>query len=167
MTYQKTKPGYLENRAGQRIPLSHNLAHVNRFVHSDNVRFEDLQKLAIDLSQELSEVRQVASDASDLIDQFKKLNYRQLLSVRKSLCQVLREKDDEPRVDLWMISDESDDIACYTSDQYQQACDKMVSLILDEAKSNPDSSMQFHLEKRKVRASEVNSFMEINDSDYQ
>ena len=162
MTLYKSEPCYSEDESGERTPLSHSLLHVNKFIHDDAVRFEDLQKLSFDLVSELSELKTFVTDADDLINRLRKLNYRQLLSVRESLGSILREKDTEPRVALWIVSDESDDIACYPLDQHQKACDKMASLIYAEAKHNPDTAMQFHLEQRKVRESEVALFMEIN-----
>ena len=162
MTLYKSEPSYSEDESGERTPLSHSLLHVNKFIHDDSIRFEDLQKLSFDLVSELSELKAFVTDADDLINRLRKLNYRQLLSVRQSLGSILREKDDEPRVILWIVSNESDDLACYPHYQHQQACDKMASLIFAEAKHNPDAPMQLHLEQRKVRASEVTLFMEIN-----
>ena len=164
MTRYKSEPDYIEDDSGERAPLSNSLLHVNKFIYDDAVRFEDLQKLSSDLASELAELKQIATDADDLIGRLKKLNYRQLLSVRESLGHIIRDKDHEPKVTLWMITDESEDIACYPADEYQQACDKMTSLIHTEAKHNPDTPMQFHLERRIVRESEVAVYMEAGQN---
>ena len=162
MKFDKTEPVFIENQTGERAPLSHNLLDVNKFIRNDSVRFEDLQKLSFDLASELSELKQVVTDADDLISRLKRLNYRQLLSVRESLGHILQTKDTEPRVALWIVTNESEDIACYNADQYQAACDKMASLIHAEAKHNPDTPMELHLERRKVRKSEIDIYMDIN-----
>lgn len=162
MTRYRPEQDYIEGSSGERTPISHSTLHVNKFIYDDSVRFEDLQKLSSDLASELAELKQIATDADDLVNRLKKLNYRQLISVRESLGTILRDKDQEPRTPLWIVTDESDDIACYPLDQYHQASDKMAALIQAEARRNPGTPMQFHLEKRLVRDSEVSSYMEIN-----
>lgn len=91
------------------------------------------------------------------------LDYDQLRTTRDLADQMIKRKDEEGRIALWIVTDEAINYAAFPEDKYDDAVGRMCAEIKKRAIKFPKSSLEFSLVRRKIRESEVQEMLELGN----
>jgi hypothetical protein len=91
------------------------------------------------------------------------LDYGQLQTARELADWMIKRKDEEARITLWVVTDEAINYAAFPEDKYDDAVDRMCAEIKKRAKEHPKSSLEFFLTRNKFRESEVQEMLELGN----
>jgi len=82
-------------------------------------------------------------------DYLKELDYDQLLFARNCADELIKAKDAEKRVKVWIVSDDCRNVGGFLHDDYQKAVERAHLLVDDEAKRGLGFVILVELENRR------------------
>ena len=95
------------------------------------------------------------------------LDYDQLAHAKREIERLIKQKDEESKVELWVVSDDMMNHGAFFIDDYYDAVEFMCRAIKQDAKNRPGGRLNFELRKLKFRESEVADMLglagEINE----
>ena len=95
-------------------------------------------------------------------DYLKTLDYDQLVFAKEHAELLIKEKDAESRVKVWLISDDCLNFGCFPDDQYEEAVQYMASVLLKRETKKHQLGFDLQIRKITLRESEVPEYMALN-----
>lgn len=91
-----------------------------------------------------------------------KLDYEQLRNARNIADRLIKKKDNEPKIPLWVVSDDYINYAAFTVDNYQDAVARMCDEVKKAGNNKSGMPIEMNLDKIHVRESEVSNYLELD-----
>lgn len=94
----------------------------------------------------------------------KQLNYEQLRTAKDLAEEMIKAKEAEEKVPLWVVRDDALNYAAFREEQYAQAVERLCIEIKKESQHLPGYPLRFELVKRRFRCGEVAEMLALAET---